>query len=377
MIKIENLEKIYPNGGRVLHDVNTEIRDGDVISVIGPSGCGKSTFIRCLNQLEKITGGHVWLDGEEITGKATDLQKLRLKVGMVFQEFNLFANMTVVENVMFPQIKVLKKSRQDAYDKAMELLRSVGMAEKALSYPAQLSGGQKQRVAIARALATDPEVVLFDEPTSALDPFMVDEVEMVLKNLAKTGTTMVIVTHSMELAKSISSRVFYLDEGTLYEEGTAHEIFENPKKPKTREFINRAKILELDFASKDFDFVSILTEAMQFADKNEIPLALKKSMRAVMEEFLIMSARWLGRENIRVHTKLSYQPKEEKLSLIIGYTGKPMDARKDLESTDEDDKNISKAIIRLNVLGFDYTYTKDEEFPNRLTFLIGKNKGKK
>ena len=217
MIEIKNLKKEYPNV-TPLKDVSVKINDGDVISIIGPSGTGKSTLIRCINLLETPTSGQIILDGEDITAKGTDVRRIRQKMGMVFQSLNLFGHLTVIENLMLAPMDLQGKSKQKAYDKAVELLKRVGLANKALSYPDELSGGQKQRVAIARTLAMDPEVVLLDEPTSALDPTMVFEVQAVIRDLSKSGKTMIIVTHEMNFAKAISNRVFYMDEGGIYEE---------------------------------------------------------------------------------------------------------------------------------------------------------------
>ena len=207
MIRIEHLKKEYPNV-TPLEDVNAVINDGDVIAVIGPSGTGKSTLLRCLNMLEKPTSGHIWVDDVDVTDPKTDLGKVRQKMGMVFQSFNLFGHMTVIENIMTPPMDLLGKSKQEAYDKGMELLRTVGLASKALNYPDELSGGQKQRIAIARTLAMDPDIVLLDEPTSALDPTMVGEVQAVIRDLAKTGKTLMIVTHEMSFAKAISNFLY-------------------------------------------------------------------------------------------------------------------------------------------------------------------------
>ena len=373
MIKIENLEKKYPNGNRVLHDINACIEKGEVISVIGPSGCGKSTFIRCLNRLEEMSGGHVWFNDKEITGKKADLHKLRLNVGMVFQEFNLFENMTAVENVMFPQIKALKKNKKEAYKKAMELLKSVGMAERALYYPSQMSGGQKQRVAIARTLSTDPQLILFDEPTSALDPSMVNEVEIVLRKLAKNGTTMIIVTHSMELARSISSRIFYLDEGTLYEEGTPKEIFEHPRRPKTKAFVNKLRITEFNIDSEDYDFVGMLSLMEAFSEQNDISRYARRQLRAVTEEFIIVI---MGPELSRtrkIHVMAAYQPVTEQLQLVTEYSGDRFDARELVKIDSIDDRyELSVRIINANISTFEYFYEPGEFFSNRIVMEFRK-----
>ena len=225
MIKIENLSKSYGDL-EVLKNISVEINKGEVISIIGPSGCGKSTFIRCLNRLEEPTSGKIFIDGEEITGKNIKLHKLRMKMGMVFQSFNLFSHLTIIENIMLGPVNLLKMDRQTAYDEGMELLEMVGLGSTSLSYPDELSGGQKQRAAIARTLAMKPELVLFDEPTSALDPRMTSEVLAVIKKLAADGLTMMIVTHEMKFAKNVSNRVFYMDEKGIYEDGTPEQIFE-------------------------------------------------------------------------------------------------------------------------------------------------------
>ena len=233
MIKIEHLRKEYA-GITPLKDINTVINDGDVISVIGPSGTGKSTLLRCINQLEKPTSGKIWLDDVEITDPKCNINKVRQKMGMVFQSFNLYGHKTVIENIMLAPMDLLGKSRQDAYDEGMRLLRTVGLAEKALNYPDELSGGQKQRIAIARTLSMDPDVILLDEPTSALDPTMVGEVETVIQDLSKTGKTMIIVTHELAFARAICNRAFFMDEGEIYEEGPPEQVFDNPQREKTR-----------------------------------------------------------------------------------------------------------------------------------------------
>ena len=227
MIQIKHLQKKFGNL-EVLRDVNLNIKCGEVISIIGPSGTGKSTFLRCLNLLEQPTGGSIIIDGEEVLNGHINASKLRQKMGMVFQSFNLFNHLSVLENVCIGPIKLLGKSRQDAEAKAKELLKMVGMAEKADAMPEELSGGQKQRAAIARCLSMDPEIILFDEPTSALDPTMVSEVLSVIRALARQGMTMAIVTHEMSFARDVSTRVVYMDDGIIYEIGTPEEIFEHP-----------------------------------------------------------------------------------------------------------------------------------------------------
>ena len=285
MIRIENLRKEYPNAVP-LNDVSVEIRDGDVIAVIGPSGTGKSTLLRCINLLERPTAGHIWVDDVDVTDPKTDLGKVRQKMGMVFQSFNLFGHMTVIENIMIPPVDLLGKSKQEAYDEGMRLLRMVGLAEKALNYPDQMSGGQKQRVAIARALAMDPEIILLDEPTSALDPTMVGEVQAVIRDLAKTGKTLMIVTHEMAFARAISNRVFFMDEGGIYEEGTPQQIFDDPQKENTRRFIRKLKVLEILIESRDYDFLNAVNRIRQYCEKNQIDEKMSQHIQLAFEEMV-------------------------------------------------------------------------------------------
>ena len=236
LIKTENLQKSFGKL-QVLTGIDIEIKKGEVVVVIGPSGSGKSTFLRCLNLLEEPTGGSIHFNGVDITDPKTDINLHRQKMGMVFQQFNLFPHLTVLRNLTIAPMKLLGVSREDAEQKGMELLARVGLADKANAYPNQLSGGQKQRVAIVRALAMNPNVMLFDEPTSALDPEMVGEVLDVMKNLAKEGMTMVVVTHEMGFAREVADRVVFMDEGVIAEEGTPETIFSNPQNPRTKQFL--------------------------------------------------------------------------------------------------------------------------------------------
>ena len=240
LIHVEGLKKYYLGGKvKALDGIDCDIHKGEVLVIIGPSGSGKSTFLRSLNLLEIPTGGKIVFDGQDITDPKTNINLHRRKMGMVFQHFNLFPNMTVLKNMTIAPVQILKKSKQDAEKKAMELLERVGLAERANSYPSQLSGGQKQRVAIVRALCMEPEVMLFDEPTSALDPEMVGEVLDVMKELAREGMTMAGVTHEMGFAREVASRVFFMDEGKILEEGKPNEIFENPQNPRTKDFLSK------------------------------------------------------------------------------------------------------------------------------------------
>ncbi|XZH94166.1 amino acid ABC transporter ATP-binding protein [Clostridium perfringens] len=238
MINVRNLYKSFGKN-EVLKDINETIKKGEVVVIIGPSGSGKSTFLRCLNLLEEPTSGVINFEGEDITDKNVDINKIREKMGMVFQQFNLFPHKTVMENLTIGPIKIKNISNGDAVKKGSELLEKVGLLDKKNVYPNSLSGGQKQRIAIARALAMEPDVMLFDEPTSALDPEMVGEVLGVMKSLAKDGMTMVVVTHEMGFAKEVGDRILFMDEGRIIEEGTPEEIFQNPKNSRTKDFLSK------------------------------------------------------------------------------------------------------------------------------------------
>ena len=241
IIKVTGLKKSFGKLD-VLKGIDTEIKKGEVVVVIGPSGSGKSTFLRCLNRLEEPTDGVIEFDGVNITDKKVNINRHREKMGMVFQQFNLFNNNTILKNITLAPVKLGKMKKDEANKKALELLERVGLAEKADAYPSQLSGGQKQRVAIVRALAMNPEVMLFDEPTSALDPEMVGEVLEVMKELAQSGMTMVVVTHEMGFAKEVGSRVIFMDEGVIMEENNPEEFFSNPKHPRLKEFLSKVLI---------------------------------------------------------------------------------------------------------------------------------------
>ena len=239
MITTKNLCKSFDENTHVLKGISETINKGEKVVVIGPSGSGKSTFLRCLNLLETPTQGEIWFEGENITDPKCDIQKIRQKMGMVFQQFNLFPHMTVLQNITFAPVKLGLMNQQDAEKKARELLSRIGLADKENAYPAQLSGGQKQRIAIVRSLAMNPDVMLFDEPTSALDPEMVGEVLQLMKELADDGMTMVVVTHEMGFAKDVATRVMFIDEGVVKEQAPPEEFFSHPKDPRLKEFLSK------------------------------------------------------------------------------------------------------------------------------------------
>ena len=317
MIKIENLCKKYGELS-VLENVSAEIHKGDVVSIIGPSGCGKSTFMRCLNLMEQPTSGRILIDGQDILDKKADVCKLRQKMGMVFQSFNLFSHLMIIENIMLGPVNLLKISRQQAYEEGMRLLDMVGLANKAFSYPDELSGGQKQRVAIARTLAMKPEIVLFDEPTSALDPTMVSEVLSVIRRLANEGLTMMIVTHEMNFAKNVSNRVFYMDEKGIYEDGSPQQIFDNPQKPKTKEFIYKIRTCRYRIEDRKFDLYAFNAEVQEFLKKQLFPERKANRLLLLCEE-VIYSVLFSGFGNSFAPVDFTLQYSEQKDETTLEY----------------------------------------------------------
>lgn len=320
MISVRHLSKRYGDLW-VLKDINAEIAKGEVISIIGPSGTGKSTFLRCLNLLERPSGGSIIIDGADILARGTDEPALRRKMGMVFQAFNLYAHLTVLENLLLGPVKLLKKTPEEAKTKAFALLSLVGLGEKADNFPDELSGGQKQRVAIARCLAMDPEIILFDEPTSALDPTMVSEVLAVIRRLAREGMTMAIVTHEMDFARSVSSRIFYMDEGLIYEEGTPTEIFESPKKEKTRLFIQRIRTLTEKIASKSFDLYKLNARIEMFCAKHTVEKKTVNTILLAVEEVLLQMLLPQQAGEPDIDLRLEFSEKSGEFQLLFDYSG--------------------------------------------------------
>ncbi len=347
MIKVKHLSKKFGNLS-VLRDVNIEIKKGEVISIIGPSGSGKSTFLRCLNLLDRPSGGSIHIDNVDILDKKTDIQKIRQKMNMVFQSFNLFAHLTVMENLTIGPIKLLRKSRKDAEGKAMELLRLVGLIEKADNYPDELSGGQKQRVAIARCMAMDPEIILFDEPTSSLDPTMVSEVLSVIRRLVRNGMTMVIVTHEMDFARDVSNRVVYMDDGIIYEEGTPQQIFENPQKEKTKAFINRIRSFNYRITSPDYDLYALNAEIKNFCEKHILPAKTSNNLLLLVEEMLQIYNPFL--QSTQLDMTIAYSERNELLDLVFESAG---------EAVNLLDKNLSPDELGLTII---YSLTENIDY---------------
>lgn len=322
MISIRHLSKEYPNV-TPLRDVSVEIKKGEVISIIGPSGTGKSTLLRCINLLEIPTKGEIVVDGVVTTDKKCRVNLVRQKMGMVFQVFNLFVHKTVIENIMMGQVDLLGRSRQEAYDRGMELLRTIGLADKAFSYPDELSGGQKQRAAIARTVAMEPEIILFDEPTSALDPTMVGEVLSVIRALAGQGMTMMIVTHEMKFARDVSTRIFYMDQGEIYEDGTPEQIFEHPKRERTRIFIRQLKVLHVEKISRDFDFPAFMTRLEEFGRRQQLSQRQIYAMQLAVEEVLMQKLLPAAEESEEMDITLDveYSERENLAQMRFSYHG--------------------------------------------------------
>ncbi len=362
MIRIEHLRKEYPTAVP-LKDVNVEIHKGDVISVIGPSGTGKSTLIRCINLLDKPTAGRIFVDGEEITAKGSDVARIRRKMGMVFQHFNLFPHMTVIENIMAAPMDLLGLSKQEAYDRGIELLRKVGLADKALNYPDVMSGGQKQRVAIARTLAMEPEIILFDEPTSALDPTMIGEVQSVIRDLAKQGTTMIIVTHEMKFAREVCNRVFYMDQGGVYEDGTPEQIFDNPKKERTRQFIRHLKVLEYSITSQDFDFIGLNTQIEKFGRKHRISQRKIYNIQSYIEEMCVQIVLPQMRYPFEMLVTIEYSEEKDDADVVLRYSGAAFDPTKT-------DNALSLLLAKKATESFIYSFDGEQTLCNRVDAQI-------
>ena len=361
MIELVHLEKKYEDS-TPLKDVNAVINDGDVISVIGPSGTGKSTLIRCINMLDRPTGGKILLDGVDITEPGYDLTQARRRMGMVFQTFNLFEHLTVIENIMMAPVDILGQSKQEAYETGMKLLARVGLEGREFHYPEQLSGGQKQRVAIARTLAMDPDIILLDEPTSALDPNMIGEVKAVIRDLADSGKTMMIVTHEMNFARSICNRVFYMDQGGIYEDGTPEQIFDDPQKELTRQFIRRLKALEFDIEDAGYSFNELNSELDRYCIHNGIPARTKYRIMLAIEEVVQQMLLPCGRQ-LPVRVIVEYSAEEEKATVTVSYGGTAFDPS-------EGENQLSYNMLKKSVSDIQYSYEDEAELPNKIIVTI-------
>ena len=344
IISVKNLEKRY-SGSVILQNVNAEIEKGEVISIIGPSGTGKSTLLRAINFLSPPTGGEVYFCGERLEKKNIDA--MRRRMGMVFQNFGLFSHLDVIGNLTVSQIKLLTIPKKEAEEKAYELLRTVGLTERANYFPHELSGGQKQRVAIARCLAMSPEVILFDEPTSALDPTMVSEVMAVIRSLAKSGMTMLVVTHEMDFARDVSTRVFYMDEGGLYEQGSPSDIFNSPQKPKTQAFVYNIRSFAYKVLSRDFDYAEMLGGVENFCYRHAIEKRIANKLQLLAEELVINI---VAPEYGSCSLNLTFSEKLNTYELSVSYGGEKADA---LEKCKDE---LSVSIVRNSVKTLRHEY---------------------
>ncbi len=360
MISIQHLRKEYADAVP-LKDVNATIQKGEVISIIGPSGTGKSTFLRCLNRLETPTSGTIMVDGMDVSAKDCPLHLVRRKMGMVFQSFNLYPHMNVIENIMYAPMKVLKLPREEAYERAMRLLRTVGLAGREQKYPDQLSGGQKQRVAIARTLAMEPEIILFDEPTSALDPTMVGEVLAVINRLAKEGMTMLIVTHQMRLVKSVSTRVFYMDQGVIYEDGTPDQIFNHPQKERTRCFINGLDWIRKSFFRDELDYLGFVSEIHAFAMKKMFAPELLYRIDSAIEEIYLQTIMPVLDAETKMDFSLEYSERKKNCIIQFRWKAAPVNP---LINMDELSRKLAEHAAR--DIGYQYT----EEEGNEISMMI-------
>lgn len=320
MIKLKNITKAYGNNV-ILNKINATINEGDSIAIIGGSGSGKSTLLQSINLLERPSSGQIIFNDVDLTAPFVDLEKERRKIGMVFQNYNLFEHMTVLENAMRPQMDLLGREKINAYNNAMKYLKLVGMADKLNHYPSQLSGGQKQRAAIARTLSMDPDIILFDEPTSALDPAMVGEVEYVIKKLKDMGKTMVIVTHDMKLAREVSNRVWFIADKSIYEDAPTEEIFNNPKKEKTITFIRNIKRLEFEIESKNFDYVNAIQEIELYCDRISLSSVLTRKLHLLFEEICIQTLIPSMKPESEIQVSFEYADESDKVSMTVKHNG--------------------------------------------------------
>jgi polar amino acid transport system ATP-binding protein len=353
MISIKHLSKSFGKN-LILRDISVEINDGEVVAVIGPSGCGKSTLIRCINLLEQPDSGQIYIGGEEITRKGVDINAVRCKLGMVYQSFNLFSHKTALENVILSPLHVLKMPREQAVREAMGYLEMVGIANRADYMPDQLSGGQKQRVAIARCLAMHPEAILFDEPTSALDPTMIDEVLSVIRKLVKSGLTCIIVTHEMNFARKIATRVLYMDDKTIYESGTPDEIFDHPQKEKTKVFVHKLKVLTIEAALAEIDMYDITRQISEYCFKYDMNMRETNIINLICEEYVTnLMKRPSGGERINISVRYNEQNGFKEVVFRDNFP-----AGNYLDSIDFD--KVSAKLIKGFTQSLDYQRTDDQ-----------------
>ncbi len=361
MIRTVGLGKEY-DGEEILKGIDLTVHDGEVIGLIGPSGAGKSLLLRLLGMLEKPSSGKIFLGDDEITSPSYDIRFARKRIGMVFQNPSLFPHLTVVENVMTGLVHLERRRPTEAFDMAMELLREVGLYDMAFRYPYSLSGGQNQRAAIARTMALRPEILLFDEPTSSLDPIMQGEVEAVIRMLAEKGHTMIISSHEMGFIRNVCDRIVFLNNGTVFEEGSPAQIFENAGKAETRRFVRALRLLEFTITSADFDFIGMQTEVAEFAYKAGIPANIVRGLNSVTEEFTQMIILSPKEKNI-MKMSFEYNRDEKTLDGEVRFSGPPFDE-------DNPIYFISWPIIRKRTASLRHTEIDEDGYTNLLSFRI-------
>lgn len=367
ILSIKSLKKSFGDLN-VLNNLNLEVKEGEVISVIGASGCGKSVFLRCINLLETPDSGEILINGEDITAKNADVDKIRRNMGMVFQNFRLFSHMNVMDNLCLAPTRLLKIPRKEAEEKAIELLTKVGLSSRAYDFPKVLSGGQQQRIAICRALMMDPKILLMDEPTSALDPTMVGEVLAVIRLLAKQKLTMIIVTHEMAFAEEASSRILFFADGGIYEEGAPNEIFKNPKRPKTIAFIKKLRSFDFEITYRpEFDLMKLMGGIIAFAEKYGVNSKRKYLMQQFTEDIIYEFFKYSydNNPNVDVNVNITYEEVSRNIKVKIKSGGKQHNPFKETDETDfELVENIVAIVIKKAAKKFSYTF---EEGINRVT----------
>lgn len=368
MIELKNISK-FKKDIAILKNVSLTINDGDVIAIVGPSGMGRTTLLNTILTLDKPSSGEVIVDGKIVGSKDFNYYDARKKIGMVFQDFNLFQNMTVIENLMKPLVDLLGLPKQDAYDKACFWLRRVGLMGKAFEYPMDLSDGERQRVAIARTVAMDPEIILLDNPTSRLDPIMKKEVHNVIRDLAKNGATLVLVTNELRFAREISNRIVYFDEHTVYEEGTTSKMFESPERDKTRQFFKQFKLLNIEIDSVDFDFIGISSRIDVFAENLNLSSQTANAMHVAFEELVdqIVLTTLKTRESFKLNTTFESDDKNSKIYFTCKYDGEELNP---LESDDD----LALMIINHNLKELAFKYNQDFDYKNVVTAEIAMSK---
>lgn len=365
IIEVRDLHKSFGDL-HVLRGVNLEVKEGERIAIIGGSGCGKSVFLRSLELLEKPDEGQIVIDGKEITAKGANIDKIRQSMGMVYQKFHLFTHMDVMDNLCLAPTKLLKIGRKDAEEKAMDLLRQVGLVSKAHAMPSVLSGGQQQRIAICRSLMMDPKVLLFDEPTSALDPTMVGEVLAVIRMLAKRSLTMLIVTHEMNFAREVANRILFFADGGIYEQGTPEEIFDNPQKEKTIEFIHKIKQFAFEIDSKEFDLMQLHGGIQIFGEKYGIGSSRVYRLQICCEELIyeMLDHCFPDGQNIDANISISYSELDKATEIILNCAGEQYNP---FENKNDEEEPLGVTILRRIAKNIDCKYETNK---NKIVITI-------